>query len=157
MTHIHCSSFPNPLDPARLLPSVAIDGSYPIRVCGLDDACDRVPLVHVGNRAKQTVLPSASACDPNCDKRIGVECERVRDPEVPAPLSAVEWRDASYSWRNMGRRVGRQAQMMPTDCSMEDHMAVSMVLYIGLLALEKSKAIIRRMETMHTLHLLVWS
>lgn len=45
---------------------------------------------------------------------------------------------------------------MPTDCSMEDHVAVSIVLYMGSLALEKSKAIMRRMETMQTLGLLGW-
>lgn len=56
----------------------------------------------------------------------------------------------------MGRRVGRQAQIMPTDCSMEDHVAVLIVLYIGSLASEKSKAIMRRMETMQTLGLLDW-
>lgn len=45
---------------------------------------------------------------------------------------------------------------MPTDCSMEDHVAVLIVLYIGSLASEKSKAIMRRMETMQTLGLLDW-
>ena len=170
--HTHCcASFPNPLDSARLLPPVATDGidgaypylstptPYPILVCGIDEALDLDPsvaaVVAVGNLAKQTVLPSASACDdPNCDKRIGKEYESVRDPD-PFSLS-VEWREASYSWRNMGRRVGRQAQIMPTDCSMEDHVAVSIVLYMGSLASEKSKAMMRRMETMQTLGLLDW-
>lgn len=170
--HTHCcASFPNPLDSARLLPPVATDGidgaypylsnpiSYPTLVCGIDDALDLDPsvaVVAVGNLAKQTVLPSASVCDePNCDRRIGNEYESVCDPD---PLSlSVEWRVASYSCLNMGRRVGRQAQIMPTDCSIEDHVAVSIVLYMGSLASEKSKAIMRRTETIQTLGLSDWA
>lgn len=58
--------------------------------------------------------------------------------------------EAPYSFRKRGRRVGRQAQMIPTDCSTEYHVAESTVVYVGSATCEVLNWTMRRMETTHT-------
>lgn len=53
--------------------------------------------------------------------------------------------------RNRGLNVGRQVQIMPTDCSTDDHVAVSTVVYVGSAWSERLKAMIRSTDTMQTL------
>lgn len=53
--------------------------------------------------------------------------------------------------RSKGLNVGRHVQTIPIDCSTDDHIAVSTVVYVGSPWLERLKAMILRTETIHTL------
>jgi hypothetical protein len=56
-----------------------------------------------------------------------------------------------YSSLRRGRRVGIQAQIIPTDCSMEDQVEGITLTYVVLSSVLKSKLVIRRTETTQTL------
>ena len=60
-----------------------------------------------------------------------------------------------YSRRNSGRNVGRQAQTIPTDCSIWDQLDDARVLNVGSFPVWYMKLTMRRIEAMQTLGMLV--